>query len=100
MPRWSTCSRLSCFLTKLGRRNLNPASASLLRGLLYNREKTVGHGKKSAGNSCPQNTAQKLSAEHGVSERTIKNDGQFAAAVAALKPVVLSSSSSLPMFWR
>ncbi len=95
MPRRSTCSRLSCFLTQLGRRNLNPASSSLLRGLLYNREKKgVGAHKgnqyleRDQNELIPQRTAERLAAEHGVSAPTIKRDGQFAAAVEALKPVI------------
>jgi uncharacterized repeat protein (TIGR02543 family) len=38
--------------------------------------KTVGHGKGSAGQNVPQNTAAKLGKEHGVSERTVKRAGE------------------------
>lgn len=33
-------------------------------------------------------TAESLAAQHGVSATTIKRDGQFAAAVDALKPII------------
>ncbi len=76
----------------------NPTSASLLRGMLYNAQKKIitnpgGLGGKSGkideGNSYPQqSTAEKLSEQTGVSPRTIKNDGKFAAAVEALKPAI------------
>jgi N6-adenosine-specific RNA methylase IME4 len=68
---------------QLGRRNLSPDQASLLRGRRYNRTKTTGHGSKSAYQNDPQNrdTADRLAVEHGVSAPTIKRDGQYAAAV-------------------
>ena len=68
--------------------NLHPDDASYLRGRRYNSEKRQdgGHGNQIAeGNSCPPvPTAESLASEYKVSPRTIKNDGQYAAAVDAL----------------
>jgi len=63
---------------QLGRRNLTPDQMSMIRGRMYNRMKTKGHGQGSAGNFCPQNTATILAKQHGVSPRTIKSDGAAA----------------------
>lgn len=77
---------------QLGRRNLTPDQMSLLRGRRYNRAKKAqndggkGTPKGSVGNSCPQSTtAESLATQHGVSARTIKNDGAFVAAVERTK---------------
>lgn len=79
---------------QLGRRNLSPDQASLLRGRRYNRTKKLqggDHGNqyvaKDQNDTLP--TADRLAVEHGVSAPTIKRDGQYAAAVekaAALDP--------------
>jgi N6-adenosine-specific RNA methylase IME4 len=67
---------------QLGRRNLTPEQASYLRGQRYNREKRQGERTDlTSGNSCTKSTANRLGDEYKVSERTIKNDGQFAQAV-------------------
>lgn len=73
---------------QLGRRNLTRELMSLLRGRRYDREKKIvpnpdGIGGKShkivkGQNDLQQTTAQKIAAEHGVSEATIKRDGKFA----------------------
>lgn len=68
---------------QLSRRNLPPHLMSLLRGRIYNRRKTVGHGAGSAGQNEPQNTAAKVALETGVSEATIKRDGKLATEVEA-----------------
>lgn len=81
---------------QLGRRNLTPDQASLLRGRRYNRTKKArgfeepgpGRGKTLAQSEPSFSTAEKLADTHGVSPATIKRDGQFAAAVDALKPAV------------
>lgn len=83
---------------QLGRRNLPPASMSLLRGRRYNRTKKAqgpqqaGPGRgKTRDQSEPvfsERTAEKLASAHGVSPATIKRDGAFAAAVEKLKPVI------------
>ncbi len=79
---------------QLGRRNLAPDAASLMRGRLYNMQKR-GRGGTGAnqyteqiGKSCPSATAERLAEQLGVSERTIRNDGAFAEAVETLKPYV------------
>jgi len=77
---------------QLGRRNLTPDQAALLRGRRYNRLKKQHGGDR---RSSPQNgdlkgkTASRLAREHGVSRQTIERDGQFAAAIektAAIEP--------------
>jgi hypothetical protein len=77
---------------QLGRRNLPPDSASLLRGRRYNRAKrqgartdlTLGH----SGPKSREDTAERLAEQPGVGSRTIKRDGRFAAAVETLKPTI------------
>ncbi len=81
-------------LNQLGRRNLSPEAATILRGKLYNAAKKAvsnpdGLGGKSGkideGKSCPQQTtAAQIAAKTGVSERTIKNDGAFVEACDTL----------------
>ncbi len=74
---------------QLGRRNLPPDQMSLIRGRIYNRVKGVqGGDRKSKGQNDPLNAAATLAKEHGVSEKTIKRDGQFAKAVETLKPII------------
>lgn len=77
---------------QLGRRNLTPDQAALLRGRRYNRLKRQHGGDR---RSSPQNedlkgkTASRLAREHGVSRQTIERDGRFADAIekaAALDP--------------
>jgi hypothetical protein len=75
---------------QLGRRNLTPDQASLIRGRRYNRaKKAEGRPQKLDQNDLVSGpTADRLAAQHGVSGPTIKRDGQFAAAVETLKTVV------------
>ena len=70
---------------QLGRRNLNPEQASLIRGRIYNRRKKSHGGDRS---SSAQNehlktdkTAKVIAKETGVSSATIKRDAAFAAEV-------------------
>jgi len=76
---------------QLGRRNLHPDAASLLRGRMYNMQKQ-GHGGQipaSRDQSDPTiRTADRLASEFGVSAPTIKRDGKFAEAVDALAAFV------------
>ena len=82
---------------QLSRRNLTPERQSYLRGRKYNEEKCEsafdsgtsgnpgGKPKAEGGNSYhPQKTSEKLAIEYGVSEKTIRIDATFAAAVDAL----------------
>ena len=58
----------------------------MLRGRIYNRtKKAVGRPENNGDKSAPLKTAESLANNYGVSERTIKNDGQFARAVEDLK---------------
>jgi len=75
---------------QLGRRNLHPDAASLLRGRLYNmRKKGDGQrGPQKLDQNDPASTAERLAADLGVSAPTIKRDGKFAEAVAILESYV------------
>lgn len=69
---------------QLGRRNLTSEQMSYFRGLRYNREKG-GQGKydRTAGSI---DFSKQLADEFQVSQRTIKNDGNFAAGLSKLVP--------------
>lgn len=69
---------------QLGRRNLTPEQMSYFRGLRYNREKG-GQGKydREAGSI---DFSKQLADEFQVSQRTIKNDGNFALGVSKFVP--------------
>lgn len=80
---------------QLARRNLTPDQASLIRGRRYNRTKKQGfkgnqHTVVASGqnvhNQKPR-TAEVLAAQHGVDEKTIRRDGQFAQAIERVKAV-------------
>lgn len=78
---------------QLGRRNLLPEQASLLRGRRYNRTKKTQGGTganqyQQSGQNVQSATAELLAEQHCVTERTIRRDGDFAAAVEELKPLV------------
>jgi phage N-6-adenine-methyltransferase len=76
---------------QLGRRNLTPDQASLLRGRRYNRLKKQGERTDLTSGQNVQklpHTAERLAEQHGVTERTIRRDGDFAEAVETLKPHV------------
>ncbi|MBM4012600.1 MAG: hypothetical protein FJ286_14705, partial [Planctomycetes bacterium] len=66
---------------QLGRRNLDPNQMSVLRGRRYNRTKKRGRAK--SGHAVRLSAAA-LAEEHGVNEKTIRRDGEFAAAVDKL----------------
>lgn len=70
---------------QLGRRNLTPEQTSYLRGLRYNQQKTM-RGSSQWGTTQQTNVAETLAAEYGVSSRTIKRDGAFAAELDKLDP--------------
>jgi ParB family chromosome partitioning protein len=83
---------------QLGRRNLHPDTASLLRGRVLNRQKQrLGGDRKSAEakksnaqseHLKPGDTSKRLAKDFGVSRATVTRDGQYAAAVDTLKPIV------------
>ncbi len=91
---------------QLGRRNLTPDQASLLRGRRYNRAKkaegaqigNINAEKQLAqfepvelmpppSEEQPHSTAERLARQHGVSRETIKRDGAFAEAIETIKPI-------------
>lgn len=69
---------------QLGRRNLTPEQLSFFRGLRYNREKG-GKGKYDREEGSVD-ISKVLAEEFNVSQRTIKNDGNFAKGVSKLIP--------------
>jgi phage N-6-adenine-methyltransferase len=75
---------------QLGRRNLDSRQMSLLRGRRYNRTKPKQGGtganqhQQTGQNVRSALSASELAAEHGVNEKTIRRDGEFAEAVEAL----------------
>ncbi|KAB2949486.1 MAG: hypothetical protein F9K17_02730 [Phycisphaerae bacterium] len=74
---------------QLGRRNLTPDQAALLRGRRYNRlKKPRGGDRRSKGQNAPLNVASRLAGKHGVDPSTIKRDGRFAEAVAKTRAIV------------
>jgi len=77
---------------QLGRRNITPDQFTLLLGRRYNRAKKAHGGDRksdeSSGKNYPLKTAQVLADEYGVSEKTVRNAGQYAEAVAAVEKAV------------
>jgi len=90
----STADRIAY---QLGRRNLTPDQASLVRGRIYNRAKKAkgfqepgpGRGKTLDQNDpvFSESTADRLAKQHGVSAPTIKRDGKFAEALEKVKAI-------------
>jgi hypothetical protein len=72
---------------QLGRRNLTPEQASYLRGTRYNQQK-ARRGSNLRADGSVVNVADKLAAEYGVSSRTIKRDGEFAASLETVGPTL------------
>lgn len=81
---------------QLGRRNLTDERRAYYRGKEYLNVKQAHGGDRKSEEVKRQllplgTTAEQLAAKHGVSERTVKNDAAFAAAVDALPPEVKES---------
>ncbi|GAB4019236.1 hypothetical protein [Spirosoma koreense] len=70
---------------QLGRRNLSPEQIAYLRGLRYLQQKTTRGGNKASTKELV-NVSVALGEEYGVSSRTIKRDGDFAAGLNKLNP--------------
>ncbi|MBC3787750.1 ParB N-terminal domain-containing protein [Spirosoma utsteinense] len=71
---------------QLGRRNLSTPQIAYLRGLRYLQQKTIRGGNKLSTNSIVD-VSVALGEEYGVSSRTIKRDGDFAAGLDKLNPL-------------
>jgi N6-adenosine-specific RNA methylase IME4 len=84
---------------QLGRRNITPDQFTLLLGRRYNRAKKAQGGRADrefgAAKVTSPNTAEKLAAEHGVSEKTVRNAGHYAEAVAAVEKAVPGFAQSI-----
>ena len=78
---------------QLGRRNLHPDQFALLVGRRYNRAKKAQGGDRrssefSSGNNYQlKNSAELLAEQHGISEKTVRNAGQFADAIEKVKEI-------------
>ncbi|GAB4015040.1 hypothetical protein GCM10028808_39270 [Spirosoma migulaei] len=70
---------------QLGRRNLSTEQIAYLRGLRYLQQKTVRGGNK-VSTTPVVDVSITLGKEYGVSSRTIKRDGDFAAGLNKLNP--------------
>lgn len=65
-------------VNQFGRRNLTETQKSYLRGVRYeNEKKKHGGDRKSSGKDYHMKTAEKISEEYNVSEKTIRNDNEF-----------------------
>jgi hypothetical protein len=84
---------------QLGRRNLTAEQTSYLRGLRYLQQKSMRGGNKTTDHSQPD-VSVALGKEYGVSSRTIKRDGDYAAGLEKLSPdlknEILSGKQKLP----
>lgn len=74
---------------QLGRRNLHPDAFTLLLGRRYNRAKKQGERTDltSGQNDQKSTAADRLAAEHGVGEKTIRRAGKFAEAIEKTKAI-------------
>ncbi|WP_452233329.1 hypothetical protein [Larkinella insperata] len=84
---------------QLGRRNLSPEQISYLRGMRYLQQKSQ-RGSNLLAPTPQVNVSEALAKEYGVSSRTIKRDGEFAAGLEKIDPVlkkeILSGNKKLP----
>jgi hypothetical protein len=67
----------------LARRNLSVEQKAYLRGKRYQAEKkSEGRPEKQLGKNCPvDRTSERIAKQLGVSEKTVRNDAEFAEAV-------------------
>jgi len=89
--RLQKASRQVAGRNQLGRRNLNPKAAAILRAKLYNaKKKTKSEAGAKARTSkpqnavCSQNSAAEVAAQTGVSKATVERDAQFLATSETL----------------
>ena len=86
---------------QLGRRNITPDQFTLLLGRRYNRAKKAQGGtganqhEQSGKTYHSAKTAQVLADEYGVSEKTVRNAGQYAEAVAIVEKAVPGFSQAV-----
>ena len=73
---------------QLGRRNLTPDQRSIIRGRRYNRTKKANDGSRGNQHTVAvensSTASEALAKAHGVTERTIRNDGKRAEAIEKL----------------
>jgi hypothetical protein len=83
-------------LNQLGRRNVDPDTASMLRGMLYNgAKKDQGGDHKSKDQSDTLiNAAETIAQQTGVSAPTVKRDGKFAEALEKLGMTIAEFKAS------
>ncbi|AUD06101.1 ParB N-terminal domain-containing protein [Spirosoma pollinicola] len=99
--RFSTLDEVKDYMIdyQLGRRNLSAEQTSYLRGLRYLQQKSMRGGNKISDHS-QADVSVALGKEYGVSSRTIKRDGDYAASLDKLSPdlkkEILSGKQKLP----
>jgi len=89
---------------QLGRRNLTPDQQTLVLGRRYNRAKKAkgapvgnNNAEKQIGKSYPiVSTAQKLADQYGVTEKTVRNAGQYAEAVEKVAKAIPTAQITAP----
>lgn len=75
-------------VNQFGRRNLTETQKSYLRGVRYeNEKKKHGGDRKSNGKDYHMKTAEKISEEYNVSEKTIRNDNEFSRGLDLITKV-------------
>ncbi len=83
---------------QLGRRNLTPEQSSFLRGKRYLQEKQERGGYKTDKRNV--DVSEVLGKTYGVSNRTIKRDGEYAAGLEKITPTlrseILSGKQKVP----
>jgi hypothetical protein len=83
---------------QLGRRNLTPEQSSFLRGKRYLQEKQERGGYKA--DKANVDVSEELAKTYGVSNRTIKRDGEYAAGLekiaTPLRTEILSGKQKVP----
>lgn len=101
LVRFATMDQVKEYMInyQLGRRNLTQEQASYLRGMRYLQQKST-RGSNLRSDAPVVNVSEVLAKEYGVSSRTIKRDGEFAAGLEKLDPeikhAVLAGKQKMP----
>lgn len=69
---------------QLGRRNMSPNEIAYYRGLKYNQEKKIEKTGNFTLTGKSTKTSQKLAAQYGINEKTIRRDAEFAKGIESL----------------
>jgi len=74
---------------QLGRRNLTKDQFTLSLGRIYNRRKKAHGGDRASGKNYHLKTSEVIGQEFGVSEKTVRNAGEKAAAIDHAAPELI-----------